>query len=139
MGKDTSYKYLETHELPPDLYERVVGAIDHVKAKKVKRVLLISRLGMIASVIVLVPAVVYLYSSFFQTGFIQSFSLLFHDGALATRYWQDFSASLLETLPITSFVFFFSALFAFLISLRLSIVSLYHQSRLQKGVLHAAI
>ena len=117
MSKDTSYKYLETHELPTNLYERVVRAIDHVKVKKVKRVLLVSRLGMIASVIVFVPASLYLYNSFLQTGFIQSFSLLFYNSALAIRYWQDFSAALLETLPITSLMVCVGLLFAFLVSL----------------------
>ncbi len=117
MGKNSSYKYLDARELPPDLYERVIRAIDHIKTKKVKRVLLISRLGMVVSIIVFVPAVVYLYNSFFQTGFMQSFLLLFYDGALATRYWQDFSASLLETMPVTSFMVCAGLLFAFLVSL----------------------
>jgi ABC-type phosphate/phosphonate transport system permease subunit len=117
MSKDTSYKYLETHELPSDLYERVVRATDHVKVKKVKKALLISRLGMIASVIVFVPASLYLYNSFLQTGFMQSFSILFYDGALVTRYWQDFGVALLETLPVTSFMVCVGLLFAFLVSL----------------------
>lgn len=117
MDKNTSHKYLETHELPPGLYERVVRAIDHVKVKKVKRALLISRLGMIVSVIVFVPASLYLYSSFLQTGFMQSFSLLFYNSALAARYWQDFGAALLEALPVTSFMVCIGLLFAFLVSL----------------------
>ncbi|MDR3557926.1 MAG: hypothetical protein P4L61_00145 [Candidatus Pacebacteria bacterium] len=117
MDKSASYKYLETHELPSDLYGKVVMAIDRAKVKKVKRALLISRLGMIASVIVFVPASLYLYGSILQTGFMQSFSLIFYDSAAVARYWQDFGAALLEALPVTSFMVCVGLLFAFLVSL----------------------
>ena len=129
MDKNT--EYLQTHDLPPFLYQRVVQAIDRVKVKRVKRALLISRLGMVASVIVFIPASLYLYNNLLQTGFMQSFSLLLYNSTLATHYWQDFGAALLEMLPITSFMVCVGLLFAFLISLWSSLKHTSYYKRLQ--------
>jgi len=121
----------ESHDLPIGLYEKVLRGIDQERIKRTKRNLLISRTGIMLSVMAFIPAAMYLYNNLYQTGFLQSLTLMFHSGNLVVSYWQDLGSALLEMLPITSLVFCLSALFAFIISLRLSIVILYHQSRLQ--------
>lgn len=129
----------ESHDLPIGLYEKVLRGIDQERIKRTGRNLLISRTGVVLSVIAFIPAAMYLYNNLYQTGFLQSLTLMSHSGNLVASYWQDLGSALLEMLPITGLVFCLSALFIFLISLRLSIVSLYHRSRLQEGALHIAI
>ena len=139
MEKGINNISFEAHDLPSGLYEKVLRGIDQERIKRAKRDLLISRTGVALSIMAFIPAAMYLYNDLYQTGFLQLLALMFHGGDLVMHYWQDFSSALLETLPIMNLSFCLSALFVFLISLRMSIVSLYRQSRLQEGALHIAI
>lgn len=59
-----------------------------------------------------------------QSGFYQSLSLIFSDGAAMLTYWQEFALSVAESLPMVEITVFLAAIFALLESLKLTIKNL---------------
>ena len=106
-------------ELPEGILERIMVRI---KAEQrfltFKRRLAIFSVGLVGSGIAFVPVFRMVRVSFAESGFLQFFSLLFSDFGIVAAYWQSFTMSLLESLPVMSLAIFLAVILIFLESLR---------------------
>jgi len=73
---------------------------DEKRAMATSRRVAVFSLALILSFVGLIPALKAVYFGFVNSGFIQIFSLIFSDTAIVMSLWQNFTLSLLETLPI---------------------------------------
>lgn len=117
MHKD--YKKLFTHlepmEPPVGLFNRVMNRIREEKQLIIlKRRIMIFSVGLLASVAMFIPVFRWVQADLTQSGFLQFFSLVFSDFKIVITYWQNFSMSLLETVPAVSLAILFATVFAFL-------------------------
>ncbi|MFA6094447.1 MAG: hypothetical protein WC757_00990 [Candidatus Paceibacterota bacterium] len=72
----------------------------------------------VASFVALVPAVVQLYSTWFQSGSAEIISLVFSDFTIVTTYWKEFLLSFVESVPFIPFVAVLASVWVFLVSVR---------------------
>lgn len=101
-----------------NLFEKIMLRIALEKNKiAIKRKIAIFSVMLAVSFAGFIPAVKMAYSGFADSGFTQLFSLIFSDTTAVMSLWQNFSLSLLETLPINGIlaigflgVIFFSSL-----------------------------
>jgi len=83
------------------LLEKIMLRIaDEKRAMATSRRVAVFSLALILSFVGLIPALKAVYFGFVNSGFIQIFSLIFSDTAIVMSLWQNFTLSLLETLPI---------------------------------------
>jgi len=107
-------------ELPPGLFDKVMLRIEREeKISAVKRRLAGFSVIFIAALAISLPLWLDLFTELNQSGFIQYLMLPFYDLRAVAVSWQDFSLSLLETLPMIILTFSLSGLFVLLFSLRL--------------------
>lgn len=104
------------------LFDKVIGRIQQfqrdkrVKAVK-RRIFVFSALSLI-SLIAFVPAFSTMKLNMTESGFLNFISLLFSDFKVVMSYWQNFTMSLLESLPVVNLVLVFFLVFSFLWSLK---------------------
>jgi hypothetical protein len=121
-----NYEKLFSHSrsphLPGGLFDSIVTGVRRERRTQVlkKRVILFS-LGVIISLVALVPAFSFLREGMARSGTLYFLSLVFSDPGVVLGLWQEFIFSLLETLPIVSMAVFLAALFVFFGSIRLFI------------------
>jgi hypothetical protein len=118
-----SYKKLfdqtEMAEPSPELFTKIISRIhSEKKILNLKRRLIIFSLGLIISAVALVPAFNIVRADFNESGFSQFFSLLFSDFGAVLTYWQSFTLTLLESLPVMSIAVFLFIIFIFFESLK---------------------
>ncbi len=111
--------YMVKIELPEGILERIMVRI-HAEQRFLtfKRRLAIFSFGLIGSGIAFIPTFKMVQAGFAESGFLQFFSLFFSDFGIVAVYWQSFTMSLLETLPVMSLAIFLAVIFIFLESLR---------------------
>jgi len=117
LSKISEYSF--DTELPTGLFDKVMSRIERerkILAVK-KRLAYFSILFMATSAITL-PLWVNLFTELTQSGFIQYLLLPFYDLRAVAASWQDFSLSLLETLPTIILTCSLTGLFVLLFSLR---------------------
>jgi len=122
MRKDYEklFTYLDSPEPSADLFEKVISRLG--KERKLiilKRRLAIFSLGFAGSAMAFIPALKMVRASFAESEFMYFFSLLFSDAKIVATYWQNFTLSLLERLPVVNIIIFFTVIFFFLGSLKL--------------------
>jgi hypothetical protein len=105
-------------EVPTDLFNKIMLRID-----KQKRCMVIRRFSLISGFLLLIlVALVPVWRSFqfdiSQSGFDQYISLLFYDFNFIITEWQNFSLSLLESLPIISTIELLSVVFVLLLVIK---------------------
>ena len=66
----------------------------------------------------------YLFSSLYESSFVNYLSLLFSDPDVVLMYWQQFVLSLLESLPVVGMVLSLVALASLLVSFRVLVVNM---------------
>ena len=101
-----------------DLFVKIMDQINSQKRSNSRRWFALFTFVLIGSLVSLVPIMKLLLSDFSQSGFVQFFSLIFTDTNLVLVYWQSFSLSLIESLPIVDVVIFLFVAWVFLGSLR---------------------
>src|SRR5580700_8241554 len=115
--------YFTIKEPPTSLYEKIISTLQvRERRRKTRRLAASASIGFL-SLFALVPAALWLARDLSASGFIQMFSLAFSDGGTVLAYWQQFSFSLLESLPFVSLVTCLISLFVAILSLRIFIVS----------------
>jgi len=109
------FNHFVAPELPEGLFDKIMNRIrKEQRLSALRRRLIFSSLGLIASVAVFIPALKVVQRELYQSGFLQFVSLLFSDFEIIIVYWQNFVISLLESIPAMSLTIFFVAIFAFL-------------------------
>jgi hypothetical protein len=113
MRKDYEklFSNIATPEPPAELLGHVTRRIQKERRRLENRwrwiLLSVTAAGTLAA---LVPVLALLKTAFDESGFWQYFSLLFSDFDVVMASWQNFSASLLESLPITGLILLFAIL-----------------------------
>jgi len=101
------------------LFEKIMLRIRAERKRMVlKRKIAIFSFILVVSFIGLIPSIKMAYSGFVESGFVQLFLLAFSDTSIVMVYWQNFTLSLLESLPITGLMAFGISLFFLLGSFR---------------------
>jgi len=104
--------------VPADLLDKIMSRID-VEQKKIARQRFIFGVAVFLVVLVgLVPTWQLFYSEISQSGFLQYLAFGISDFNLIVSQWQDFSLSLLESLPIVSTMSLFMVVFILLLTLK---------------------
>jgi len=122
MTKDWEklFSYYNAPEPPNDLLEKIMKRINQEKRLlTLKRRLFIFSTSLIGSIVLFIPALKGVISGFTQSGFVQYFSLLFSDAEIVLAYWQNYTFSLLETLPVVSLILLLATVIAILELLKL--------------------
>lgn len=114
------FTYLNPPEPPGDLFKKIMHRIhEERRLLIIKRRLVIFSISLIGSIVAFIPAFQTVKTGFIESGFTEYLSLLFSDTGIVVTYWQNFTFSLLETLPIMSLVAFLITMLVFLESLKL--------------------
>jgi len=108
-------------EPSPNLFGAILGRIEAEKRRAARRRLMVFSFAGAISGIGLIPAYQFFRAEISASGFIQFLSLLFSDPEVAFLYWQDFSLSFLELLPVAGLAAILGSVLAFLGSLRLAV------------------
>jgi len=113
--------YPDALKAPDVLFEKILNRIHQEQHLiVVRRKILFFSIGSFVSVIAAIPAFKILLSEFIESGFEKYFSLLFSDTKIVMSIWQNFTVSLLETLPVLNLIIFSLIVLAFLQMLRLT-------------------
>lgn len=110
---------IEPNEPDPALLGKIIGCIQKERIASARRRIFIFAASAICSLIAFIPALWMVRAGLAESGFAYFFSLLFSDFEIVAAYWQNFTLSLLETLPVMSLLVFSATLLAFLESLKL--------------------
>lgn len=122
MSKDYKQLFNQIDAIEPP--QALLGDI-FLRIEKEKKLVIIKRrvsffaVGLALSIVALVPAFKMVWDGISSSGFAQFLSLMFTDSALVMAYWQSFTFTLLESLPIFSIVIFLAITFTLLESARL--------------------
>jgi hypothetical protein len=104
--------HIEIPEPPADLLGDVINGIARERRHLEKRwrimLLVITASGTIAA---MAPILIMLKTAVAESGFWQYFSLIFSDLDIVMASWESYLASLLEALPVTGLILFFSILY----------------------------
>jgi hypothetical protein len=119
MNNDQSNSYPQP---PPWLLEKVLKRIDLERKLRAMR----RRFGLaLATLISISGALVPVWRAFWadisQSGFDQFFKLALYDFKTVLANWQDFTLSLLESLPVLSTVILLIVILALLLSLKFTV------------------
>lgn len=109
---------LEAPDPRPQLFDVVMKRITMEGVRAAKRRLVIFSVGCVGSFAAVLPAFMMMRTNMAQSGFAEFFSLLFSDMGSVALYWQNFTLTLLESLPAVSIAAFLATLFVFFGSLR---------------------
>lgn len=119
-NREKIFELLDPSEQSEELFNKVMCRIN------IERKILIVRrkVAIFSAIFVVITAVLALVfritqAEFADSGFFVFLSLLFSDAGTVMAYWQNFSLSLLETIPVTSLIIFLAAVIIFLESLKL--------------------
>lgn len=115
------FSSLPQPEIPSGLHRRIVERIANEQAWSIaKRRLVLGGAGMAISAIAIILTISLVWTSFAESGFYYFFSLIFSDAGIIATYWQNFTWSLLERLPVTGLALLLLTIASFLLSLRFS-------------------
>ncbi|MDD5043163.1 MAG: hypothetical protein PHD51_00640 [Patescibacteria group bacterium] len=116
---------LPSPEPPAGLFQRTLLRLEEErKLAAVKRRLALFSVGLLGSIVALVPVFKMVYAGFAESGFIKFLSLIISDTGIVAAYWQNFALSLLETLPAMSLILLLAVVLVFLELLKLSVKNL---------------
>lgn len=107
------------NEPSKDLFNKII-----LRIKKEEKIFIIKKRLLIVSAVLFLSSVAFIFSAitthteFIKSGFFDFFSLMFSDFNTIIAYWQNFSMSLLESLPVVSVIIFLFTLIIFISSLK---------------------
>jgi hypothetical protein len=102
--------------VPADLFRCVLKRINDEEHRLDRRNAAGSLLFSILSVTACVTAFVWVYDDMANSGFLNSFGLIFSDSSTVLNYWSEFSSHLLEVLPYVSLAASLVAISALIVS-----------------------
>ncbi len=117
MDQKQSQKLAEFNYFEPraELFDLVVAKINQERSLSIaKRHVFIYGFGFILALVAVIPAFIWFKSGITNSGFMDFFSLLFSDSSFVVSYWQSFTMSLLESLPILSIIALLSVVWVIL-------------------------
>lgn len=119
MSKKLSeiFKNIPVVEPSEKLESLILSRIKFVKLAQEKRKMWFSSLGLVFSGISIVFSVMFLGKNIIGSEFWKLISLVFSDGLVVVGYWNAYLYSLLETLPVVSFILILLPIAGLLISL----------------------
>lgn len=116
---ETLFFHIKHPEPPAGLFEKIMRRIDaEQKLFSARRRIFIFSIGLVGSVIALVPTFQMARTALVESGFTQFFSLIFSDSGVIASYWRNFALTLLEVLPAGVIALFLVSVFVFLGSLK---------------------
>ena len=121
MNKDyeNSFADIMLLEPPKGLYEKIIQRIRYEQnLQLLRRKFIFFSILLVGSVTVFIPTFKAVQTSLHESGFSYFISLIFSDFDIIIGYWQDFVMLLLGVLPAMSLVVLFTAIFAFLASIK---------------------
>ena len=113
------FRMIEQAEPPAGLEGRIMARIALARARALALQHLFFGATALLSGIGGIFALNYALVAFSQSAFYQYASLLFTDTGAVLAYWQQFSLSLIEAVPVVGLTLFVAAAFAFVGSLQL--------------------
>lgn len=119
-------------EMPDQLFDRVIAHLDYQRnLKQFKK-----RFGFGLTVLILLAFVsifawTNLYADLLRSGFGTYVSLMFTDSALVLGFWQSYLLTLLESMPMVSFIIMISLSLGLIIAMRNTIISVKEIYRLR--------
>ncbi|MFH1111945.1 MAG: hypothetical protein V1712_02645 [Patescibacteria group bacterium] len=125
---------LDSPQPPKNLFNLIIKRVVLEKQRAGARIrLAIFSVTTVISLAALIMTYQIVSSNLYQSGFIESFSLIFSDWQYLSNYWQNFVMFLLESLPATSFIMLLASLLLFINSvkvliknIKLSLISFNH-------------
>lgn len=87
-------------ELPTELRGKILMRIGQEERHRAKIFLAASATTISLSVVGIIFSVQYMMEGFYQSSFYTYFSLLLSDPDIVLTYWQEFTLSLAESLPL---------------------------------------
>jgi len=111
--------YLSDFEVPDKLFDKVISRLHWEKrvATARKKILLYST-ATIFSLSALIGAFYYVRLEMISSGFINYFSLIYSDLDVVLLSWQNFSITLLESLPTTSLILLLMSMAALMLMVK---------------------
>ena len=118
-----NYEKLFTHLVPPKpsagLFEKIMHRIrEEQQLLTIKRRLAVFSVSLIVSASAFIPVLKMVQKELYESGFLQFLSLAFSDFGIIATYWQNFTMSLLETIPAISLTILLITILIFLESLK---------------------
>jgi len=124
---------LKYPELPEKLFSKIMTRIHkEQKLSTIRTRLIIFSVTFISSIIALLPTTQALITSFKESGFMEFLSLIISDIEIVFNNWQDYSITLLESLPVTNIAILLTILF-------ISLKSMQYIAINAKKVLHISL
>lgn len=121
-------------EVPPDLFGKVMSRIEREKnSQALRRRFILAVASFLPFLFIALPAWRSFQINIIQSGFNEYLALLFYDFKIVLANWQDFSLSLLESLPVVSMVVALAVLLG--LSLTLKFVIRYGRELLKPSIL----
>lgn len=119
----------ESQEPPADLFNRIVLAIE--RRQRVYARLKFSGFSLLSAVSIFLTVFAFgeLARQLGQNGSLQFFSLIFSDLGIILANWQDFSLSVLESLPVFPITLSLAGALMFLVAIKFMLASLPKISR----------
>jgi len=121
MNKDyeNSFADIVLLEPPEGLYEKILQRIRNERnLLALRRRFVFFSILLVGSVAVFIPTLKAVQTGLYESGFSYFISLIFSDFEIIISYWQSFVMLLLGALPAMSLVLLFTAIFAFLASIK---------------------
>jgi hypothetical protein len=120
MALDHNENFInELPEPPKELFGKIMNRIHREQRLiRIKQRIVIFSVGALASLAAVFPAFQMLKAELASSGFFTFSSLLFSDFSIVAAYWQNFTLSLLETLPIMGLAAVLTATVIFLGSIK---------------------
>jgi len=110
------FKNIAKVEPPKSLNKAILHKIGQERAHKIRTELFISRAGFVGSFLILFYTASAFGKTILESEFWNLASLIFSDLNIVASHWQQFSYSLLETMPVTSIIVILLPIFVFMLS-----------------------
>lgn len=110
MAKDSDPRQFKLIKPPSGLLEKIISRIQkESEILSIKKRIAVFFLGMLIALLGLGLSFNYMQAEFVSSGFLHYISLIFSDFGYVLNYWVDFSATILENLPVFSIAVFLVA------------------------------
>lgn len=119
------FQNLEQIEPSQKLRAGVLARIDFEKRRSARIRLAFFGAVAVTSLVAIIPSFQYVAREFSQSGFYQYLSLLFSDSGFILASWKEFSASLVESLPLFEITIFLATVFTLLFSARSAVKNIF--------------
>lgn len=98
------FKKIEELDPPKELGKTILCRIGQERAREIRVEIFLSRIGFVGSFLVLFYAASVFGKAILESEFWYLVSLVFSDLSIIAQNWQEFTYSLLETMPVINLV-----------------------------------